>query len=348
MDPYCGTKYDIIPDVILPSSICIALATMIYPIYLYIRSYEEHKSSISTSIFFAVIIYFALLIFFYVDFFLVNIYWCSSGLIIDWCFNILFRSYHAQALMICSILFARFVDVFKETAFKISQCTIIVYIVIAVLTVTSATCGNILFYEHGYEQIGLLLIGLSALFYVMVMVLLNCLFIYKLIKVRKRVKNQRACSQDDNLVNVITKTSILSLASTVCTFAFLSLFTFRNVWNSVYYWVMVAILLMSDIYTNYLSILMSFKQFNNWYLCLCGCCDQKCNSFWERCINGRKNVAPPQELVLQTSHSGTGTNTSSGQTIHAAAIEKIINIPSRSPSSARTPPMRKIDVCFVE
>lgn len=273
-----------------------------------------------------------LLVLFYMGFMLVNIYWCSSGWFMDFCFSISFRLYHGQALMICTILFARLVSIFQATAFKIGKHSIAVYTVITVLIFALWTCGNILFYEPSYEQIGLVLIGLSGLCYVIGMVLLNALFIHKLMSVRKSVKDQQSNSKDDDLLNVITKIAILCLASTVSTFAFLSLFTFRKVWNSVYYRMSVSGLLITDIYTNYLSILLSFKRFNTWYLCLCGCCDRKCHSFWEYCVNGKMDVGALQEIVLQTSDPSANTKN--------ANPCKNCNI---SPPSLDTP--KKINVC---
>lgn len=268
------------------------------------------------------------------------------------------RLYHGQALMLFSILFARLAYIFKDTALKIAKCTVIAYATTAVMMLALVTVGNILFYQRygNFEQTGLILIGLSAFCFVIVLVLLNALFINKLIRVRKMLKGQKCTVKDDNLVNIITKTAILCFVSTISTFAFLSSFLFRNVWDSPFYWVLVAILLTSDIYANYLSILLSFKRFNIWYLRLCGCCDRKCHSFWEAFANRKSQSRRQQELVLQTSHSATNTNSGQTSTVgklnhhsdgHGNKINNIIRIPSRSPSvSAQV--ASSIDESFVD
>merc|ERR1712083_577962 len=105
-------------------------------------------------------------------------------------------------------------------------------------------------------------------------------------KVHKLMKDATSSHAHDSLVNIITKTSILCLVSTLCTFLFLSLFTFRGVASeSLFYNLSAAVLCIADIYTNYLSVLLSFKRFDAWYRRLCGCCDAKCHLFWNHCLN---------------------------------------------------------------
>merc|ERR1712154_65356 len=109
-------------------------------------------------------------------------------------------------------------------------------------------------------------------------IMLASIFVYKLVQV------QRSVDSVEGFVPTIAKQCILTLASIgsntffiVCMIP-IALF----VGSSVHSRLIIAILGSIDIYTNFLSIMLNYKYFGDYYHKLCRCCDSKCKDLWLR------------------------------------------------------------------
>merc|ERR1712083_442101 len=100
------------------------------------------------------------------------------------------------------------------------------------------------------------------------LLLLNGLFIGKLIKVHRSCSSVHSEQKMNSklLLNIITKISILCFSSTCCTFLFAVMYFLENGFHWLIFYFMTPLCLICDLYTNFLSVLLSFSYFNVWYM----------------------------------------------------------------------------------
>ena len=188
--------------------------------------------------------------------------------------------------MIFVILFGRLVTIFKGTTFKVSKSKIVIFVVTVTPVIMATLIGTILFYgpyTQNQKKLGLLILVCTGTAYAVWLIVLNGLFINKLVRVYKANRNSTAANE--RLIRVITKTSILCFTSTWCTILFIGTYFLKDAINSPHYYLFTGLLLFIDNYTNYWSVLLTFKHFEHWYMRLCGFNDRKCFVFWNRCVN---------------------------------------------------------------
>merc|ERR1711933_543027 len=132
-------------------------------------------------------------------------------------------------------------------------------------------------------DLGRLLQTCGSFVYILILISLNGLFIYKLVNVYKR--NKESNSSGKKWLYVITKISILCFLSTWCTLLFITMSAFRDSTTSPYYYFVMRLCMIADTYANFSSLLLSFSYFDAWYNTMCGLCDAKCHSIWHRCVH---------------------------------------------------------------
>eukprot|EP01083_Nonionella_stella_P125372 379152_1 len=90
--------------------------------------------------------------------------------------------------------------------------------------------------------------------------------------------------KDNAFMNVITKTTLLSLTAMSITFVscFLLLFRFTTFGNDPIVSVISDLVVSIDIYSNFLCYSLSFKYFHPYYFKLCRFCDLKYKHLWQR------------------------------------------------------------------
>merc|ERR1712228_280737 len=133
--------------------------------------------------------------------------------------------------------------------------------------------------------------------------ILTFLFVYKLMNVHMRTSDGLN-SDSSVMIATITKISILSLISitsyvfsTVVSFI---MFTFDAIdtTNGQFIWLIIGT---SDIYTNFISIILTFKTFDPFYLKVCGCCDVRCKLLCQSCTNRRLMKMEQMEKAVSKS-----------------------------------------------
>eukprot|EP01084_Bolivina_argentea_P018367 34196_1 len=272
--------------------------SMVYPVYVYIRAYQQENLKSPPSLFYASTAFFIILFIYYCDTIIYSVYWCSDYAIYMISYYITINLYILQGSIMTSILFGRLVFIFQNSVFVISKCTIYCYATLVGLAVVLGTIGQIVYYYiPGVTTSGLVLIGFAFLFYVTIIIWLNSIFVYKLRIVYKSC--QDSLDENGKLLHIITKSSILCFSSTWFIILWFTMFVIRNMINSPHYYLVRHIVLIVDLYSNFLSILLSFNHFHPWYMKVCGCCHAKCHSFWNYCVNKDTITQQNTETKLQ-------------------------------------------------
>ena len=272
-------------DYALPSLYSLAVCTMIPPIYIYISAYIKNELK-STKLLF----YSGLFMFIFIPLSLIfnaiySLYRCHDPEFGELIASARFYIYPIQGIMLTLILFIRLISIFQETKFRLSKCTIISYITLVILGFLFTVIGNSLIQWNKTHFIGLLIWILAGFDYLFIVIWLNVLFLTKIFKVhtasRMNLNNRK------KLLNMITKTTILCIMSTSFLLIYLVVFfVYVGTSGSLKYYVIIAFILCADLYSNFLSILLSYSYFAAWYKKLCGCCHYKCIQCWGKCSKG--------------------------------------------------------------
>ena len=188
-----------------------------------------------------------------------------------------FYIYPLQGIMLSLILFIRLVSIFNDTKFRLSRCTIIVYVGLVIFGFVTTVIGNSLIElqnDDFLHLIGFFIWVLAGIDYVFLIVWLNALFLHRMHKVHAASKmniNNRM-----KILNMITKTTILCVMSTSFIIIYLVVFmVYTAISGSMQFYIFIALLLVLDLYSNYLSVLLSYSYFNPWYDKLCGSCHNR-------------------------------------------------------------------------
>eukprot|EP01083_Nonionella_stella_P008163 23555_1 len=193
--------------------------------------------------------------------------------------------YGVQGVMVVSILFVRLVLIFENSDLAVSMRTIRLFIVLVIMCVLLNVLGLFLyaFTDGFYPYIMFSFSGLICLYLV---VHLNTLFVYKIYHVHKVCeKNGNVIEDDEKLLRIIVKTSTLSFISTSQMILFQIVVYIH--WIVVYVSVLYNVVQIGDLYTNFLSIFLSYSYFDPLYTKLCGCCHDRCQRCWKRCFHDK-------------------------------------------------------------
>ena len=293
-DPFCYYTQFIIPSLFM-----VGLVMMAYLLYAYIRAYQQDNIKSSAFLFWTSLIYFVLAFLYYFVTMMVYVFECRNNKISVIFLNISAHLYGVQTLTIAAILFARLVIIFKGTSFRVSDSTVNTISVLISSTLVISTSGQILYHNTSFDDIGLILLYFGSFGLIIVASSLNILFIHKILRVYRMTKKQS--SKSHNLLNLITKKTVLCFASTWTTFVFLLIYFLRIFTNrNPHYYFFMVLCLMADTYINFMAIFLSFNHFDNLYIRVCGCCDKRCHTFW------KKRVSSMQlEMVTHSSTAGT-------------------------------------------
>ena len=130
------------------------------------------------------------------------------------------------------------------------------------------------------------------------MINLITLFIYKLIKVYRNGSRTNI-----GLIKIITRITILSVASVTFTFMYLIMFFLvANVWTDTLHLKMMRdIIHLISIYVNFICIAFSYNCFEPHYQIICGSINHRCARIWYSCI-GISGEATPERKQSLTNH----------------------------------------------
>ena len=302
-------------DYIIPSLSGLAAISLIYPTYIYIKSYVRDQFQTSKWLFYLGNIFFISIILCYVNHAIASPFLCHNKRLFESIRAPLFYLYIIQGVALLIILFQRLVFIFqnkKVSKLHISKCTIRMFYSLFILVITLSIIGT-QFYLSSSEQYIILgvYIRISAGFdYIFLILWLNSLFIYKLC----RVYTKNDGDDDDKLLDMTIKTAILCGISTLFTCIYLIgrylHFAKIGIFEPLDFYFINGFILVADLHTNYLSVLLSYNYFNNWYFSICIYCHSGCTICWNCCFDERiKRARMMRQAVATSSTQSTPVGT---------------------------------------
>ena len=282
-----------------------AAISMIYPIYLFLKEYTKKRLTTPRTLFLLGTTTFAAIFLYFIDCAIINSVECRNERLYFILRATGYLLYMIQAEMLTVILFLRLTFIFKETAFAINIWTVRSFIGCVIAASSFYIIGATLYVSsEQFNLIGLSMLGLTFLLYILVVIWLNGLFISKLNTVHKLCDK---ANTDKKLINTITKTSVLSFISTSQIIICMACVLIHGVMRSPVTLILFSTGLVSDCFTNFLAILLSYNHFNAWYLRMCGCCHIRCDAFWENHFKEKiqKNPVNMMKMMqIQSSDDG--------------------------------------------
>ena len=215
--------------------------------------------------------------------------------------------YGLQMYGLLIVLIIRMYDIFQDTQFKLSQCTITLYkllfalafiMITFIVPVILTTNPQLIWTIFAFMLVVAIIMNLS----------LSFMFIYKLMKFNKHcqsyaVHNHRNDKNhmnpyDGALFPVITKNTILAVISNMMTLLVIGGFLislFANDPDNYIIFGINVIVQELDCYTNFVCIALTFQCFEDTYQRFCGCLDRRFRKCLKCTNESNVNVATPTE-----------------------------------------------------
>ena len=270
--PFCaslGRPSVIYYDWIYPIMYSFAAALMIPVIHIYLKSYIVSKLRIPKLPFSVTLIYFIIQFITYVLIGIWARYECHSLKISKPIHIAGITSYSTQTLILLGLLFYRLYMTYRRVpALALSKSAIITFIIFYIVTCIIFLTGSTL-YTLAPAGIGGKLYAMSSVCIILLSIAIFGVYIHKLHSIAKT-------SNDEELLNMIAKNSLLAIVSISVTLFNFILFALIETFMSPHYGVVVDTFIISDIYTNALCVFLSYKTFDVYYYKICGYCDTKC------------------------------------------------------------------------
>lgn len=193
------------------------------------------------------------------------------------------------------LLFYRLYRTYRNVpTLGLSKGTIITFTVFYIVTCVMFLTGSTL-YTLSPAKGGTLIYSISSIITICLAISLFGVYIFKLYSIYKTTK-------DDDLVNLISKNSLLALVSISITLLNFVLFAFVDLAKSAHYGFVVDIFIVTDIYTNALCIFLSYKSFENYYYKICGICDSRCI---KKCVQNEDMKMTAQDIETTITRTET-------------------------------------------
>ena len=261
-------------DIIVPTVTIISLIMMVTAFYKYIKSDNiQNKCLFWTGLIFFIITFLSIIMII-----IYSIYFCRDMDTFNLFFTIATQLYIIQSLLLLALLFARLYYVFEGTTFALSQTAVKLYWIFYSFVI-------IVFIGSGLAHVNLkdsitklAIVGSAFSMAIIVMIILVSLFLYKMNQVYQHVNKE----DDPELIKMITKTSILAAISGLATLLNAVGALHASLTNSIHFILLMRLVFVFDLVTNYWCIVLSYRGYNDWYLRLCGICDSVCTSCWHR------------------------------------------------------------------
>eukprot|EP01084_Bolivina_argentea_P077955 141442_1 len=258
----------------------LAVLSIITALHAYIKANIKGDLTVSKPLFYAGMIFFIACCAAIMTFF---------GSVLSFCGNKnIYRLHHVfavtaaqlyalQTILLIGILFYRLFSIFKNTSFAFTKRTSISFL--SVYTVTMAMLIFASFMWSNMHSISSLSSIVTGVLTIVLLVFLNSLFINKLMNVHKM------CDQNnDGLIKIITKTSLLSFVSTFISLLCFTFIALAPMIDSIYWDFTRNLVILADEYTNFACIFLSYAYFKEYYAKICGGCDKNCGQLWAKCI----------------------------------------------------------------
>lgn len=297
MTVVCTPSKLIYREYVYPIIFALAAISVIPAVYFSISAYIQDKLKTPRILFyFGIGFYFIVIIFFICKAIYYRKY-CTNGEEYEIFDIIPYYLYSTQSLMLVIFLFIKLTLIFNQTAFKLSKWTIRIFSILIIITLSFAICGQTLVRFAQGLTVGLIIWVISTMIYVFVIVWLNGLFLYKLYIVHKSCQDA-VNKNGDLMMDLITKTATLCFISTSWIIVFFVTYFLLRIFESPYdhFYFANRIAVIGDVYTNFVSIVLSYNYFDPLYFKICGCCHNKCHSCWMHCTES--DTQQHEELKL--------------------------------------------------
>ena len=201
--------------------------------------------------------------------------------------------YVLQTIELIICLYCRLHFIFQGSFMAISNCAARSFGICSCITTIIAVI-SVLSYIY-YPTISSLMTAIVAIFVIGSIVWLDGWFIYKLRRFREQLQlrnnhslsnpnnhstNSRHDESDDELFDIVTKSSVLAWICTLITVVLGITATISSVINSIHWSFIRSLLVSVDVYTNFSCILLNYKHFKPHYYKLCTFCDSQCKGIW--------------------------------------------------------------------
>eukprot|EP01084_Bolivina_argentea_P120607 213795_1 len=179
--------------------------------------------------------------------------------------------YYMHIYLLWLILVIRLWSAFRGSAYKLSQMTIAILIMLFAIPPSLLVSAQIANKEAFFS-----LFLTMCIFHVIIPILLTTLFISKLLKVRSGAGK----TSTDKLLPLITKTTILCAVSAPTTILWMIIYAFAylNQDDGVLIGVSYLVTLI-DVATNYLCMMLTHNAFDGYYTTIFGFLHTKCNMY---------------------------------------------------------------------
>eukprot|EP01083_Nonionella_stella_P126576 383202_1 len=274
----------------------ICAVSMIPLVYIYTKAYIESNLKSSRRLFVAGLIFFIIVFSLYISRTVWSLVYCNDAKLYETFTQLSLRLYSLHTVILLGILFYRLYTVFTGTAYHLKSWQIKMYLVIYVLTWILLIYSNMEAFKYAATgkglapyNISIMMGGMTFLFILISTLFLVGLYVHKLVQVHKQA------AQNDKLIVAITKTSLLCLISTINGLLTAVFVMLMLAIQSMHWWMITQMITITDIYTNFLCIFLSYRYFHEWYMKLCGCCDAACHRFWIKRMSMKE--VPELEIV---------------------------------------------------
>mmetsp|Transcript_43996 Transcript_43996/g.72724 ORF Transcript_43996/g.72724 Transcript_43996/m.72724 type:complete len:310 (-) Transcript_43996:204-1133(-) len=285
----------------VPICFGLALLSLLPFVVVFIKAfYAKEIASREPRLFYLSLTFFIVICVFYLTAAMYHTFWCSES-VSDGAYYAMsittLTAYPVQGKLLCLNLFFRLMLIFKDSVYALSKCTKVTFVTVFVVGILLDAIVTIFLVQRDGSEIEAMFFALASILYIFLVIWLNALFAYKLIKVHQT--NEDTAVYDRGLVYLAIKASLLCFISTCSIFIFLIGSVLDNaglVGSPHLTFVVVVVFSVCDLHTNFFSVLLTFKYFEPWYKKSCGrCCHDQCNRICLFC-SGKKHAPVDVEM----------------------------------------------------
>lgn len=204
----------------------------------------------------------------------IGVYFCDTNQAIYQLLLVPFSQlYGTQFYLLMLSLFLRLQYVLNGTLQAFSRLTLSIMTIIFILLPVMSVIAGIMYHDPNgrFMVFGAFVIALALIISILFMYIRKLLAIYKNI------------DSDPKLIEIITKTTILTLISISATFLTSMCITMKPIMSEFMdFQVIETFILYIDVYTNFLCVVLTYRYFDKYYSLLCKGMHSKCESMWFR------------------------------------------------------------------
>lgn len=311
----CNNTEWVYRQFVYPCIFTFSAISMIPSACIFISAYIRDKQNTHQTLFYFGLFFFTIAMIYFLFKAIYYGLYCKYGNEYEIMDIIPYYLYPLQGLILVLFLFLKLIRIFESTDFVLSKCIKWLYSGLVIMAMSSALIGqSFIRFTVEYVFYGLMMYIFASVMYIFIIIWLNCIFLYKLYIVYKTSKNT-VSTNNEGLMQLITKTSVLCFVSTACIVLYLASFYLTQKFDSPHVYFMSRIILIVDIYTNYASILLSHTYFDEMYFKICGCCHRGCHLWWINCSNKDQELKLSDIISTSKSDLEDETCTNTGTTI---------------------------------